>query len=147
MQRSVTCVKKVGWMKGVAWVGIVSVIFSTGCGPTLPPAEGLVRFDDGQPVRSGSLEFRSIDGGDRYAGRIGPDGGFRLVDESGDASLPPGRYEVVVVQIVLTEDLVAEAHTHGTTVPRRYADYYTSDLRYTNSADRTDPIEITLQTE
>jgi hypothetical protein len=30
-------------------------------------------------------------------------------------------HEVVVVQIVLTEDLAKNAYTHGHTVPRRYA--------------------------
>ena len=58
--------------------------------------------------------------------------------------------EVVVVQIVLTEDLAADLHTHGRTVPRRYADYYTSGLRVTNpevveSGSQSDPpLQITL---
>jgi len=105
-----------------------------------------VRFDDGQPVQSGSVEFRSLDSGERYAGRISGDGSFELQDKNGKAALPPGEYEVVVVQIVITEDLAAEAHQHGRTVPRQYADYYTSDLRIANQADRTDPLVVELIT-
>jgi hypothetical protein len=103
-----------------------------------------VRFDDGQPVQSGSVEFRSLENGNRCAGRIASDGSFELEDQNGDASFPPGEYEVVVVQIVSTEDLAADDHQHGRTVPRQYADYYTSNLRITNQADRTEPIVVEL---
>jgi len=48
------------------------------------------------------------------------------------------------VQIVLTEDLALEAHTHGNTVPRRYADYYTSDLKVDIAPDHTKRIEIVV---
>ena len=105
---------------------------------------GIVRFDDGQPVQSGSVEFRSLGDGLRFAGKISGDGSFELQDQDGTRSFPPGDYEVVVVQIVLTEDLAAESHQHGRTVPRQYADYYTSGLRVSNPADRTDPIVVQL---
>lgn len=108
---------------------------------------GVVRFTDGEPVRSGSIEFRSLDNGDRFAGRITDDGRFDLYDSNARAAFPPGDYEVVVVQIVVTEHLAAELHQHGRTVPRRYADYYTSGLRVANSADRTDPITIELNAD
>jgi transposase len=50
-------------------------------------------------------------------------------------------------QIVLTEDLAIEQHQHGHTVSRRYADYYTSDLKYTVAENQTGPIEITVAVE
>lgn len=112
-----------------------------------PTPHGIVRFDDGQPVQSGSIEFRSLSSGDRYASRISSDGQFTLSDPDGEAVLPPGDYEVVVVQIVITEDLAAADHQHGRTVPRRYADYYTSGLRFSNAVDRTGPIVIELTTD
>lgn len=105
---------------------------------------GIVGYTDGDPVQSGSIEFRSLETGDRYAGKIASNGAFTLRDQDGNEHLPPGEYEVVVVQIVMTEDVAAADHEHGQTVPRRYADYYTSDLRFTNQADRTSPIQIEL---
>ncbi|TWT89468.1 hypothetical protein Pla52n_67560 [Stieleria varia] len=44
----------------------------------------------------------------------------------------------------MTEDLAKEAHTHGNTVPRRYADYYTSGLEIEIPQDQTKPIEIVI---
>ncbi|WP_372717075.1 carboxypeptidase regulatory-like domain-containing protein [Novipirellula sp.] len=117
----------------------------TGCGSSSGSYQGTVQFDDGSPVQSGSVEFRSLADGSRYASRIATDGSFSLADQEGRLGCPPGDYEVVVVQIVLTEDLAAEAHEHGRTVPRRFADYYTSGLRVTNDADSTSPLRITLQ--
>lgn len=118
-----------------------------GCGGPSSPHEGIVRFTGGDPVQSGSIEFRSLADGSRYASRIAGDGTFALTDQAGDLRCPPGDYEVVVVQIVMTEDLAAEAHQHGQTVPRRYADYYTSDLRATNGNDPTSQLSITIDPE
>lgn len=117
----------------------------SGCGSPSGTHQGTVLFDDGTPVQSGSVEFRSLADGSRYASRVAADGSFALTDQDGEFGCPPGDYEVVVVQIVLTEDLAAEAHEHGRTVPRRYADYYTSGLRVTNAEESDAPLEITLE--
>lgn len=123
----------------------VIILMTIGCSTSGPPSLGMVRFDDGQPVQSGSVEFRSLDNGQRFASRISSDGSFELQDQNGNRSFPPGDYEVVVVQIVLIEDLAAQAHEHGRTVPRQYADYYTSGLQFSNQGDRTDPIVVELR--
>jgi hypothetical protein len=128
----------------LAFLGLLLV----GCEGTSVSHIGIVRFDDGSPVQSGSIEFRSLADGSRYASRIARDGGFALTDQDGKFGCPLGDYEVVIVQIVLTEDLAAEDHQHGHTVPRRYADYYTTDLRVTNAADRgKSPLEITVEVD
>lgn len=129
-----------GWAIALIWMICI------GCGGAKHSADGVVQFVDGQPVRSGSIEFRSLADGNRYASRIADDGTFTLSDGDGVAGCPPGDYEIVVVQIVLTEDLAAEAHQHGQTVPRRYADYYTSNLRTTKVADEA-LIRITIETD
>lgn len=128
----------------VLWLGLWLL---SGCGGPASVTSGVVRFVGGEPVRSGSVEFRSLATGSRYASRIAPDGTFDLTDADGDNECPPGKYEVVVVQIVLTEDLALADHTHGTTVPRRYADYYTSGLSVTTTADQTTPIHVVLTSE
>jgi len=127
------------------WLGLGIILTVFGCARSGPPPRGIVRFDDGQPIQSGSVEFRSLDTGQRFAGRISSDGSFQLEDQNAVSAFPPGDYEVVVVQIVLTEDLAAEDHQHGRTVPRQYADYHTSNLRIVNAADRTDPIVVELK--
>ena len=143
---------------GLASLGILCLLL-VGCGQTNSSYQGVVRFDDGSPVQSGSVEFRSLADGSRYASRIDTDGSFALADQDGKLRCPPGQYEVVVVQIVLTEDLAAEAHQHGRTVPRRYADYYTSGLRVKNPGNAENegnaenggqsdpPLQITLVTD
>jgi len=128
----------------VGWFGLGVIVSILGCSPSGPPPRGIVRFDDGQLVQSGTVEFRSLDSGQRFVGKISSDGTFELEDQAGAAAFPPGDYEVVIVQIVLTEDLAAENHQHGRTVPRQYADYYTSNLRIFNAADRTGPIVVEL---
>ncbi len=119
-------------------------LFAVGCGGPLETSNGIVRFSDGEPVQSGSIELRSLADGSRYASRISVDGMFELADTQGDVGCPAGDYEVVVVQIVLTEDLAAADHTHGRTVPRRYADYYTSDLRVTKVKGDPSLLLVTL---
>ena len=126
------------------WAGLFVVLASLGCSKSGLPARGVVRFEDGQPVQSGSIEFRGRETGELFAGRISRDGSFELQDKAGTALLPQGEYEVVVVQIVLTEDLATESHQHGRTVPRRYADYNTSGLRIVNRSDRTEPLLVEL---
>nr|WP_271872389.1 carboxypeptidase regulatory-like domain-containing protein [Rubripirellula sp.] len=118
-----------------------------GCGKSVGPTSGVVRFDDGTPVTSGSIEFRRLNDKSRFASRINPQGMFQPTSQEGEIGLPPGAYEVVVVQIVLTEDLALEAHSHGNTVPRRYADYYTSGLKINIAPNQTKRIEIVVQVE
>lgn len=120
-------------------------ICGSGCHGPSGTAVGRVQFADGEPVQSGSVEFRSLADGRRYASRIGADGSFALTDHDGQVRCPPGDYEVVVVQIVMTEDLAAEAHRHGRTVPRRYADYDTSGLRISVPSDSDTPLQVTIQ--
>ena len=129
-------------------VFLVVIAVAIGCDSAIGPTSGRVHFSDGSPVQSGSIEFRSLDDKKRYASTISQDGTFRPEDREGNSGLPPGDYEVVVVQMVLTEDLAAELHNHGNTVPRRYADYYTSGLRTeVKSADKDGKLEVIIEPE
>ena len=122
----------------------VLIPWFVGCSQSAGPTSGVVRFEDGTPVTSGSIEFRRRSDKVRFASRIDPQGMFQPVSPDGDIGLPAGAYDVVVVQIVLTEDLALEAHTHGNTVPRRYADYYTSDIKVDIARNQTKRIEIVV---
>lgn len=122
----------------------ITIFAVAGCGGPIGPTAGVVKFDDGTPVTSGSIEFRSLTDKQRYASRIAPDGSFHPTNRNGTMGLPAGSYEIVVVQIVLTEDLAKEKHTHGNTVPRRYADYYTTGLKTDISPGQLEPVEIVV---
>ena len=128
-----------------ALLALILVMQLTGCGGSaLGPEEGRITFGDGSPVTSGSVEFRNRSTRERFTSRIESDGSFAPISGEGILGLPPGDYEIVVVQIVLTEDLAKEDHVHGNTVPRRYADYYTSDLQISVATGELDPIQIVI---
>ncbi|QEF99152.1 hypothetical protein Mal15_32120 [Stieleria maiorica] len=132
-------------LQTIAWATLV-VAFA-GCGSPTGPTSGTIRFDDGTPVTAGSIEFRRQSDQQRFASRIAATGSFAPTDQQGEIGLPPGSYEVVVVQIVMTEDLAKEAHRHGQTVPRRYADYYTSDLTVEIAENEQTPIELVIESQ
>ena len=106
-----------------------------------------MRFQDGSCLTSGSIEFRNIANGMCFASRVNNRGVFHPADRNGKIGLPAGMYEVVVVQIVLTEDLAKNDHSHGHTVPRRYADYHTSGLQVTVGDNQVKPIEIAIRAD
>ena len=125
----------------------VAILAATlmGCQHSVGPKVGIVRFQDGSCLTSGSIEFRNIANGMCFASRVNNRGVFHPTNINQKIGLPVGTYEVVIVQIVLTEDLAKGDHSHGHTVPRRYADYNTSGLSVTVTADQTKPIEIGIR--
>ena len=124
----------------------VAILVTTllGCQQSVGPKVGIVRFQDGSCLTSGSIEFRNTTDGECFASRVDNRGVFYPADRNGKIGLPVGTYEVVIVQIVLTEDLAKKDHSHGHTVPRRYADYNTSGLHITVIDNQTKPIEIAI---
>ena len=125
----------------------VAILAATlmGCQHSVGPKVGIVRFQDGSCLTSGSIEFRNVGNGSCFASRVTNQGVFHPANIHGKIGLPVGTYEVVIVQIVLTEDLAKKDHSHGHTVPRRYADYNTSGLQVTVVANQTKPIEIAIR--
>ena len=127
----------------------VAILAATlmGCQHSVGPKVGIVRFQDGSCLTSGSIEFRNITDGTCFASRVNNRGVFHPTNINGKIGLPVGMYEVVIVQIVLTEDLAKRDHSHGHTVPRRYADYNTSGLQVTVVDNQVKPIEIAIRAD
>lgn len=126
------------------WFAAALLILASGCGGSgLVPVSGKVVFEDGEPVRTGRIEFRSSSpdsaaaaGGtavaqQRAVGVLDADGRFRLRNDDGEDGCPPGDYDVVIVQLVSVEHRSLKSHNHGRPLPRKYADYYTSGLKAT----------------
>jgi hypothetical protein len=125
-------------------VALLSVI--AGCtGSSNVPAAGQVLFADQSPVRSGKVELRSADSSRRAIGTIDAEGKFSLKTDDGNEGVPPGEYEAVVVQFIVTEDMSASMHGHGGTVPRRYADYYTSGLTVSIPVEGNEAIQVVVE--
>ncbi|TVQ04356.1 MAG: carboxypeptidase regulatory-like domain-containing protein [Planctomycetaceae bacterium] len=111
------------------WLPIACLLFLVGCGgPIRVPIEGNVRFSDGEPVRTGKIELRGREPGVRAAAVLDDEGRFALRTDDGALGLPPGDYDVAIVQIVLVEHRSLEEHGHGRPLSRKYADYFTSGL-------------------
>ena len=126
---------------------IILLMTLMGCQHSVGPTAGIVRFHDGSSLTSGSIEFRNVATGTCFASRVTNQGIFHPANINGKIGLPVGTYEVVIVQIVLTEDLAKKEHSHGHTVPRRYADYNTSGLQVTVMENQTKPIEIAIRAD
>jgi hypothetical protein len=127
-------------------ISVTTMIFA-GCDKPVGVNAGIVQFADGSPVQSGSVELRNLKTKERYSSKIASNGGFKPASVDGQIGVPPGDYEAVVVQIVMTEDLAMADHTHGGTVKRQFADYYTSGLKVEVLEGATEPIQITVESQ
>ena len=93
------------------------------------PAQGQVVFPDGEPVRTGVLELKSLEHGVNAQGQIARDGSFTLGTYTADDGAVAGEHQAIVVQFLATDSIDAEIeHDHGDPVDRRFADYATSGL-------------------
>jgi len=109
-----------------------------GCGPqqeSTYPVDGLVRFPAGEPVRLGTVEFRRVIAANPEAprwiarGTIDREGRFTLSTfQPGDGALA-GNHEVIVQQLIITEDRSFADHNHGRRVSPHYGDYASSGLK------------------
>ena len=125
---------------------LLALTLTTGCGGSgNVPASGRVLFSDQEPVRSGKVEVRSASSAARGIGTIDNEGYFSLKTDDQQDGVPPGDYDAVVVQFIVAEDLSVADHNHGRPTPRRYADYYTSELRLTVPEDGTDKLLIEIE--
>ncbi len=118
-----------------------------GCGGESVPAAGRIVFADSQPVRSGKVEFRGKTERVRGSATLDEDGRFRLRGDSGQDGIPPGQYDVIVVQFIVVENRSLAEHGHGAPVPRRYADYFTSGLTAEVPTGGTTDLVVTVERE
>ena len=124
-------------MKHVLSLGLLAVF--AGCGsdqvPTYPVA-GKVQFEDGTPVRNGTIELESIEFGTTATGTIQHDGSFILGTYTPNDGAAAGEHRAIVVQIIIADGSMKHTIDHGRAVPPRYAEYESASLSVT-----VEPIE------
>jgi hypothetical protein len=127
---------------------LIGLLLLPGCGDGFPqryPVRGTVRFADGSPVKTGTIELGG--NGSRWtaSGEIQRDGSFVLTTvDRGDGAVP-GEYRAVIRQMILAYLPAEGGHDHGKLVPDRYRDYKTSGLRVVVQAGENPPLEITIE--
>ena len=105
--------------------------------PATYPVKGVVLFEDGTPVTSGTVEFLSKSQSINARGEIQPDGKFTLTTFRPNDGAVAGEHDVVIIQSFLSDALGEVTHQqHGKVQTARIVDpalasYDTSTLSKT----------------
>ena len=112
-------------------------ILTAGCSnqPPTYPVSGQVTFSDGEPVDSGTIEYRSDELGLNARGKISSDGSYQLTTfRPGDGAVA-GDHKVVIVQHIVVETPrpvehggSGHAHKPHRAVDRSFANYRETPL-------------------
>lgn len=130
----------------------VALMFVAACGcssdrvPTYP-VTGRVQFSDGEPVRTGTVEFESEEFATTATGSIQDDGTFVLGTYESDDGAAVGKHRAIVVQIIIADGITKHTKDHGRAVPPRYADYSSSGLSLQVEPIEQNELIITLRDE
>jgi hypothetical protein len=108
------------------------------------PVTGKVVFDDGQPVRTGIVEFESTAHGTTASGKIQDDGTFELGTFESKDGAAVGAHRVIVVQMVINDGVSKHHKNHGRRVDPMFGSYDDSGLSATVEAIGQNVITITL---
>ena len=100
--------------------------------PKAYPAGGRVTYEDGEPLKGGRIEVRSLEHPLVARGSIGNDGQFTLTTYKTDDGAVAGKHEVLIVQKFLADiDSMQEHAKHASmarTLDKKYSKYATSGL-------------------
>ena len=121
-----------------------------GCGsdqvPTYPVA-GRVVFQDGSPVRTGTVELESKQFGTTATGSIQTDGTFVLGTYTATDGAAEGEHNAIVVQIIIADGSIKHTVDHGRAVPPMYGDYDTSPLTIKVKAIEDNQVVLAIEGE
>ncbi len=119
-----------------------------GCGKNLVPTYpvcGVVRFSDGSPVNTGTIELECRDQGTTSSGRIQKDGTFVLGTHSSEDGAPAGSHQAIVLQMIMNDGVLRHSVDHGLPVDPKYASYESSPLRVDIEACDRNEIEVIVE--
>lgn len=124
---------------------VLSLVF--GCGEAqieTYPVTGTVVFDDGSPVRTGTVELFSPEHGLTATGRIREDGSFELGTYSSNDGACAGDHKVIVAQLIINDGTVKHSKDHGKPLDPVYASYNTSTLTATIKEQENNRLRINV---
>jgi hypothetical protein len=91
---------------------------------------GKVLFPDGEPLRTGVVEFIPNRGNLTAHGVIDSDGKYQLSTIDSNDGACAGQYTVIVKQFVFYDKIPEQKHSHGGDVSAKFADERTTPLRF-----------------
>ena len=118
-----------------------------GCGESrvpIYPVSGTVVFDDGSPVRTGTVELASVDHKLTATGKIGDDGNFVLGTFTSNDGACAGNHRVIVMQMIINDGTVNHTKDHGKPFDPMYASYGFSPLTATVTAQESNTLKLTV---
>lgn len=121
----------------------------SGCGSdrvATYPVFGRLQFEDGIPVRNGTIELESLEFGTTATGTIQHDGSFVLGTYTADDGAAAGDHRAIVVQIVVADGTFKHTVDHGRPVPTKFGDYEQSPLMITIHPEQKNDVVVTLST-
>lgn len=131
---------------------LVALVLGCSNQPPTYPVSGRVAFGDGEPVDSGTIEFRSVELGLNARGKIGRDGSYKLTTFRPHDGAVVGEHRVIVAQHLVVETArpveyggTGHAHTPHRVVDRRYASYRDSPLACCVSDQRDNVINLAVE--
>ena len=126
---------------------LVYLTMVIGCGesqvPTYP-VSGTVVFEDGSPVRTGTIELSSQAHELTATGTIREDGSFVLGTYESDDGACEGKHRAIVMQMIINDGTVKHSKDHGLPVDPIYASYNTSPLTATVMASEGNTLKLTV---
>ncbi len=127
--------------------GFLLLISLVGCGSdqvATYPVAGRVVFEDGSPVRTGTVELESRQFGTTATGSIQNDGTFVLGTYTPNDGAAEGEHSAIVVQVIIADGSIRHTVDHGRAVPPRYGDYDTSPLTVAVKAAEDNQVVLTI---
>jgi len=135
---------------GMSWFALLVISALAGCGPAqidTYPVSGTVKFSDGQPVRSGTVELQSIEYGTTATGTIRSDGTFQLGTYTPVDGAAAGQHRAIIIQLIIGDGMTVHHKDHGRAVPTHYGDYDTSGLTAEVAPVEKNQITLTLESK
>ena len=126
---------------------LLCLSFLIGCGESkisTYPVSGTVVFEDGSPVRTGTVELSSVDHELTATGKIAEDGSFVLGTYQSDDGACQGNHRVIVMQMIINDGTVNHTKDHGKPVDPMYASYGSSPLTATVTAQDGSMLKLTV---
>lgn len=118
-----------------------------GCGESRVstyPVSGTIVFDDGSPVRTGTVELSSVDHKLTATGKIGDDGSFILGTYNSNDGACAGNHRVIVMQMIINDGTVKHSKDHGQAVDPIFAAYNTSPLNVSVNRENGNTLKLTV---